>query len=109
MDPTREIQNRLADGYNIEDIAFEGPTLAILRHRLAGVVNSAKVIPWGPDSKAVKDGFVFLVGYVFRQEDAKKTDEVKRRDDFEHGTTRGTHHKASRPRAYVYPTCRTNC
>ena len=36
-----------------------------------------------PDSKAAKDGLVFLQGYFFRKEETKKEDEVKKREDFE--------------------------
>ena len=36
-----------------------------------------------PDSKAAKDGIVFLQGYLFRSEVVKKEDEVKARDDIE--------------------------
>ena len=36
-----------------------------------------------PNSKAAKDGLVFLQGYFFRKEETKKEDEVKKREDFE--------------------------
>lgn len=38
-----------------------------------------------PLSKAAKDGFVFLQGYLFRQEEKRKTDDIKKRGDFEQG------------------------
>ena len=37
-----------------------------------------------PNSKAAKDGLVFLEGYLFRKEQAQKEDDIKRRDDLEH-------------------------
>ncbi len=37
-----------------------------------------------PDSKAAKDGLVFLEGYLFRKEQAQKEYDVKRREDLEH-------------------------
>ena len=36
-----------------------------------------------PDSKAAKDGIVFLQGYLFKKDMAKKEEDVKRRNDFE--------------------------
>lgn len=36
-----------------------------------------------PASKAAKDGIVFLEGYIFRQEEARKEDDIKRREEFE--------------------------
>ena len=36
-----------------------------------------------PNSKAAKDGLVFLEGYLFRKEQAQKEDDVKRREDLE--------------------------
>jgi len=38
-----------------------------------------------PLSKAAKDGFVFLQGYLFRQEEKRKIDDIKKRGDFEQG------------------------
>jgi membrane-associated protease RseP (regulator of RpoE activity) len=38
-----------------------------------------------PLSRAAKDGFVFLQGYLFRQEEKRKMDEIKKRGDFEQG------------------------
>jgi hypothetical protein len=38
-----------------------------------------------PLSRAAKDGFVFLQGYLFRQEEKRKVDDVKKRGDFEQG------------------------
>ncbi|MDD5428129.1 MAG: nickel pincer cofactor biosynthesis protein LarC [Candidatus Omnitrophica bacterium] len=41
-----------------------------------------------PESKAAKDGIVFLEGYLFRKEQALKEEEVRKRDEFErHGPT----------------------
>jgi C-terminal processing protease CtpA/Prc len=41
-----------------------------------------------PNSKAAKDGLVFLEGYLFRKEQAQKEDDIKKRQDLEsHGTT----------------------
>ena len=37
-----------------------------------------------PNSKAAKDGLVFLEGYLFRKEQAQKEDDVKKREDLEH-------------------------
>lgn len=37
-----------------------------------------------PNSKAAKDGLVFLEGYLFRKEQAQKEEDVKRREDLEH-------------------------
>ena len=36
-----------------------------------------------PNSKAAKDGLVFLEGYLFRKEQAQKEDDVKKREDLE--------------------------
>ncbi|MDD5136927.1 MAG: PDZ domain-containing protein, partial [Candidatus Omnitrophica bacterium] len=36
-----------------------------------------------PNSKAAKDGLVFLEGYLFRKEQAQKEDDVKKRQDLE--------------------------
>jgi hypothetical protein len=36
-----------------------------------------------PNSKAARDGMVFLEGYLFRKEQAQKEEDVKRRDDLE--------------------------
>jgi hypothetical protein len=36
-----------------------------------------------PNSKAAKDGVVFLRGYILRKEEVKKEDEVRRREEFE--------------------------
>lgn len=36
-----------------------------------------------PDSKAAKDGLVFLQGYMFRKEEVKKEDDIRRREEFE--------------------------
>lgn len=36
-----------------------------------------------PNSKAAKDGVVFLQGYLFRKEQVKKEDEIRRREEFE--------------------------
>jgi len=36
-----------------------------------------------PDSKAAKDGIVFLQGYLFRKEQVKKEDEIKKQEEFE--------------------------
>lgn len=36
-----------------------------------------------PNSKAAKDGLVFLQGYLFRQEQVRKEDDIKLREDFE--------------------------
>ncbi len=38
-----------------------------------------------PNSKAAKDGFVFLQGDLFGQEEKKKVDDIKRREEFERG------------------------
>jgi len=44
-----------------------------------------------PRSRAAKDGLVFLQGFLFRQEEAKKEDEVRRRGEFErYGPTAAT-------------------
>ncbi|MDO8592137.1 MAG: hypothetical protein Q7R60_04470, partial [bacterium] len=36
-----------------------------------------------PNSKTAKDGLIFLQGYLFRKEQAKKEEEIRRREDFE--------------------------
>ena len=36
-----------------------------------------------PNSKAAKDGIVFLQGYLFRKEQVKKEDEIKKQEEFE--------------------------
>ena len=36
-----------------------------------------------PNSKAAKNGIIFLQGYLFRKEQVKKEDEVKKREEFE--------------------------
>lgn len=36
-----------------------------------------------PDSKAAKDGLVFLEGYLFRKEQSQKEDDVRKREDLE--------------------------
>ncbi len=36
-----------------------------------------------PDSKPAKDGIIFLQGYLFRKEQVKKEDEIRKREEFE--------------------------
>lgn len=36
-----------------------------------------------PDSKSAKDGIIFLQGYLFRKEQAKKEDEIRKQEEFE--------------------------
>lgn len=38
---------------------------------------------YDPNSKAAKDGIVFLQGYLFRKEQVKKEDEIKKQEEFE--------------------------
>lgn len=42
-----------------------------------------KAFKVNPDSKYAKDGIVFLQGYLFKKDMAKKEEDVKRRNDFE--------------------------
>lgn len=49
-----------------------------------------------PNSKAAKDGFVFLQGYLFRQEERKKSDDMKKREEFERGISAVMEEKPSK-------------
>ena len=42
-----------------------------------------KALKVNPDSRAAKDGVVFLQGYLFRIQEAKKEEDIKRRAEFE--------------------------
>jgi hypothetical protein len=42
-----------------------------------------KAFKISPDSKAAKDGIVFLQGYLFKKDIAKKESDIQRRNDFE--------------------------